>query len=121
MASDNNARHESGLHRHTEQIKEEYPKPLSWLLVELAEFNREKWLAEDSPRKNTIGAEEVRETGLTTNEQEWAAKIADRLEKADEWACDKCRVRSSTCTRGLSGPALCNECAGLTLNPAEVD
>ena len=111
----------AGLHRHTEEIKEEYPEPLNWLLVELAEYNREKWLAEDSPRKRTIGADEVRETGLTSNEQEWAAQIADRLEKADEWACDECNERSSTVTKGANGPALCNECAGLVIDPAEVD
>lgn len=79
-----------GLHRHTEEIREEYPEPLAWLLVELAEFNREKWLAEDSPRKNTYGADEVRETGLTTNEQEWAAKVAKKMENGGDDKCAGC-------------------------------
>jgi len=75
---------ENGLHRHTIRIKEEYPEPLNWLLVELAEYNRDEWLGHDNPKSSTFGAEEVRETGLTSNQQEWAQQIANSLEEDDE-------------------------------------
>ena len=69
------------LHEHTRSLKAEYPEPLCYLLIELAEYNREKWL--NPPYDGTIGAENVRETGLTTNQREWATMVAERLEGDD--------------------------------------
>lgn len=98
-----------GLHEHSLRIREEYPDRLYPLLIELAEYNREEWLSE--PKDDTIGADEVRKTGLTGMQKELADEVRKRLERYEEWACDECGVRQSTCTRGFDGPALCNECA----------
>lgn len=98
-----------GLHEHTEQLREQYPDRLDMLLIELAEYNREEWLSE--PKDRTIGADEVRKTGLTGMQQELADEVRKRLERYEEWACDWCGVRQSTCTKGTEGPSLCNECA----------
>ena len=100
---------ESGLHEHAIQIREKYPDRLYPLLIELAEYNREYWL--NPPKSNTIGAENVQETGLTGMQKELAEILTERLEKYEEWACDWCGVRKSTCSRGVDGPSLCNECA----------
>ncbi|QCW05298.1 hypothetical protein [Natrinema pallidum] len=81
MTDDTDHPARDSLHRHTRQIKAEYPDPLCYLLIELAEYNRGKWL--EPPMDGTIGAENVRETGLTSNQQEWAATLADALEGAD--------------------------------------
>lgn len=59
---------------------------------------------EETPRGKVV-AEDLRDG------QEFAEEIAD------EWACEECRERTRTCTRG--GTALCNECAGLTLEDGE--
>ncbi|WP_276257171.1 hypothetical protein [Halomontanus rarus] len=71
-----------GLHEHTQRINAEYPEPLCYLLIEMAEYNREKWL--NPPRDKTYGADEVRETGLTSNQQQWAETIAAALEDDSE-------------------------------------
>ena len=99
----------TNLHDHSIQIREKYPDRLYPLLIELAEYNREEWLS--GPKANTIGADKVRKTGLTGMEQELAEILRERLEKYEEWACDWCGVQKSTCTRGVDGPSLCNECA----------
>jgi len=68
-----------GLHRHTENIKDRFPEPLSLLLVEMAERNREHWLESEDWRAQTIGAESVREFGLTENQRRWANQIAEQM------------------------------------------
>ncbi|USZ73753.1 hypothetical protein [Natronosalvus halobius] len=98
-----------GLHEHTIELREEYPDRLYPLLIELAEYNREEWL--EGPKDNTIGADEVRKTGLTGMQKELADMVKERLERYEEWACDWCGVNQSTCTKGVGGPSLCNECA----------
>ena len=78
MSNDNQSA-EKNLHRHTENIKDRFPEPLSVLLIELAEMNRQHWLDEDSCRSDTIGAESVREFGLTENQRAWANQIAEQM------------------------------------------
>lgn len=68
-----------GLHRHTENIKDRFPEPLSLLLIEMAERNREHWLESDEWRKDTIGAESVRQYGLTENQRRFANQIAEQM------------------------------------------
>lgn len=59
-----------------EEVIEEYPDPLNWLLSKMVERNCEEWIGE-KPR--THGADQVRETGLTTNQQRWAKEIAEQI------------------------------------------
>jgi len=61
----------------TEEILDQYPDPLCWILCKMAERNFEEWIGE-KPR--TQGADEVRENGLTTNQQRWADEIAAQIE-----------------------------------------
>lgn len=75
---------EGGLHRHTQEIKERYPEPLNFLIIELAEMNREKWLDGEDWRSRTLGAEKVRETGLTANQYEFAEQIAEQMEESHD-------------------------------------
>lgn len=64
----------------THRLWNEYPEPLNLLLVDLYTVNQSYWLdGHTNPRSKTIGAEAVRRTGLTTNQQEWADAIADVL------------------------------------------
>ena len=65
-----------------QRLWQEYPDPLSYLLVNLAEQNHEWWVESDV-RKDTVGAAEVRRTGLTRNEQEWADALQQMLASAD--------------------------------------
>lgn len=44
-----------------------------------------------------------------TDLYEWRGALDELVE---EWACDDCGVRKSTCSK--NGRQLCNECAGLT-------
>jgi hypothetical protein len=46
-----------------------------------------------------------------TDLYEWRDAVRSIVE---EWACDDCGTRKSTCTKG--GESFCNKCAGLTLN-----
>lgn len=57
---------------------DEYPEPLNWLMNEIEMMNKEYWV-ENRPKLN--GAEEVRRTGLTTNQKRWADKIAQKIEE----------------------------------------
>lgn len=68
-----------GLHRHSENIKARFPEPLSLLLIEMAERNREHWLESERWRARTLGAEDVREYGLTENQRTWANQIAEQM------------------------------------------
>lgn len=67
------------LHRHTRQIKERFPAPLSYMLIELAEMNRDKWLEGETWRRETIGAEDVMKYGLTENQRRFANQIAEQM------------------------------------------
>lgn len=98
----------AGLHRHTRQLKEEYPEELAMLLVELAEYNREKY--QSPPHDTTQGAEQVRATGLTNVQQEYAGRVASKLADREEWACEECGENKITATRGVDGPGRCNAC-----------
>lgn len=73
---------EGGPHKHTEDIQDRFPAPLSFLLIELAEMNRDKWLDGEEWRRNTIGAEDVMKYGLTENQRRWANEIAAQMEVA---------------------------------------
>lgn len=42
------------------------------------------------------------------------AELDALREKVDEWSCDECNERMQVCTKGVDGPGLCRECAGLT-------
>lgn len=58
----------------------------------------------------------IRDLGLDDRDMDGVEEILDeeisRLDDAlRDWACDKCGVRKSTCTRGVDGPSLCNSCA----------
>lgn len=67
-------------HRHTREIKERFPAPLSYMLIELAEMNRDKWLDGEDWRRKTIGAEDVMKYGLTENQRRFANQIAEQME-----------------------------------------
>mgnify|MGYP007116998416 CR=1 FL=1 len=68
-----------GLHRHTENIKDRFPEPLSLLLIEMAQRNREHWLESEDWRTRTIAAESIREYGLTENQRRFANQIAEQM------------------------------------------
>lgn len=61
--------------KHTDRIWEKYDEPLKFLLVQIAENNCKEWLRE---KPDTIGADEVRETGFTTNQQRWISEITGK-------------------------------------------
>lgn len=96
----------AGLHRHTQRIKEKYPRPLDCLLIEMAERNREEWL--QGVKADTIGADSVRRTGLTSTQLEFAEEISEKLEDREEWACEECGENAITAYKG--GLGRCNAC-----------
>ena len=53
--------------------------PLSLLLIEMAERNREHWLESEDWREDTIGADDVRKYGLTENQRRFANQIAEQM------------------------------------------
>ena len=65
-----------------QRLWQKYPDPLSYVLTNLADRNHDWWLESDV-RKDTYGAAEVRRTGLTHNEQEWADALKQILASAD--------------------------------------
>lgn len=79
MSSDDATPANENLHRHTQQIKNRFPAPLSYLLIELAEMNRDKWLEGEEWCRDTIGAEDVMKYGLTENQRRFANQIAEQM------------------------------------------
>ena len=71
-----------------QRLWQKYPDPLSYLLTNLADRNHDWWLESDV-WKDTYGADEVRRTGLTHNEQEWADALKQMLFDADEDTADR--------------------------------
>lgn len=61
-----------------ERLKCEYPAPLNLLLISLYDRNKDYWL--NGPGKGTIGAENVREHGLTQNQQAFAEAVAEQMD-----------------------------------------
>jgi len=61
----------------TEMLMEEFPAPLNTLLVSLYDRNREYWL--EPPMDRTIGADAVRQQGLTPVQMGWAIGIAEQM------------------------------------------
>lgn len=61
-----------------QKLRLRYPSPLDMLLVSLYERNKDYWL--EPPMNNTVGAERVREYGLTSNQMEWAELIAEQMD-----------------------------------------
>lgn len=60
------------------KLRLRYPSPLDMLLVELYERNKDYWL--QPPMDGTIGAERVREYGLTENQMRWADEVAEQMD-----------------------------------------
>ena len=101
--------------KHTERLMDEYPRPLNWMLVEMADRNWEHWLNGPKHRRRTYGAESIREQGLTNNQVEWATEIADRMD-GGHWMCPFCQVVNVAEEK----PMTCDECGGDELVEAEV-
>lgn len=73
--------------KHAERIMDKYPNPLNHLLLDLVDYNYEKWLK--PPYNRTIGAEDVRKTGLTANQREWANMVKQIMSKT-VLSCPNC-------------------------------
>jgi len=59
------------------ELKAEFPAPLDILLINLYDRNRDYWLSPQN--RNTIGAESVRQSGLTPPQWEWAVAIREQM------------------------------------------
>lgn len=70
--------------RHTEEITERFPEPLCYLLIDLAERNREHLFNGEKWRRGTIGYENVRECGLTAFQIGLAEETADLMETTND-------------------------------------
>ena len=89
MPSDGDQQHERAqtetpqagevLREQCEDIRDRFPAPLSHLLVEMAQRNYEHWLDGEDWRERTIGAESIREYGLTENQRTFANQIAEQM------------------------------------------
>ena len=110
---DGRPREELPIHDHSWDFLNEYPLPLARLLMVLAERNRAHWLGEyrnpdgDGPRdrSDTLGAESVRDCGLTETERTWAREIAAEM-VGEYWFCPYC----CTVTIAREKPDTCPEC-----------
>lgn len=69
---------------HQRRVLDEYPEPLGYLLSDLIATNERYWLKSEKHRRRTYGAEQVLETGLTTNQQVWADDLREKLEGDDD-------------------------------------
>lgn len=60
-----------------ESIYHDYPRPLNEIMLLMMNRNCEEWLTGEKREK--LGAESVREQGLTRNQKKWADEIAGKL------------------------------------------
>jgi hypothetical protein len=71
--------------KHASRLYDKYDKPIASLAVQLMEFNVEEWIPD---KDGTIGADHIRETGLTRTQRKWLgqlnAKTEDQLDKMIE-------------------------------------
>lgn len=62
---------------HQQAALEAYPEPLNMLASALIASNEKVWL--HGAKKRTVGAETVREHGLTSNQRYWVEQIAEAM------------------------------------------
>ena len=65
--------------KHALRLYNKYDKPIASLAVQLMEFNVEEWIPD---KDGTIGADHIRETGLTRNQRKWLGQINAKSESS---------------------------------------
>jgi rubrerythrin len=89
-----------------------WPEPLNYLAAMVIRHNAQEWLVE---KPETVGAERVREYGLTENQERFLTEVAERM-AGGYWICPVCQ----TVNIGAEKPLTCNECGSGELVEAHV-
>lgn len=63
--------------KHAKRLYKKYDKPVASLAVQLMEFNVKEWLPD---KDGTIGADHIRDKGLTRNQQRWLGHMNAKSE-----------------------------------------
>lgn len=67
--------------KHASRLYDKYDKPIASLAVQLMEFNVEEWIPD---KDGTIGADHIRETGLTRTQRKWLGQMNAKSESSLE-------------------------------------
>jgi len=72
--------------KHASRLYDKYDKPIASLAVQLMEFNVEEWIPD---KDGTIGADHIRETGLTRTQRKWLGQMNAKSESKLETLIDE--------------------------------